>query len=130
MYVVCQVGNFTRLTPKQRQEVLHQFLDTLKEQDDARIFLDEWGLKLDTTTPLLEGRQLPPGRLANTVLQMCLLLHEVRFISTLKVKSQTTTRLLKRISINLFVFGIKFRQLNLVSQIIRGFLLNYVFLLD
>jgi len=58
--IMKEVGNFTRLTPKQRQEVLHQFLDTLKEQDDARIFLDEWGLKLDTTTPLLEGRQLPP----------------------------------------------------------------------
>ena len=55
-----QVGNLTRLTPKQRQDVLHQFVESVKENPEANIYLKEWGLKVSDSTLPLEGRQLPP----------------------------------------------------------------------
>lgn len=58
--IMKEVGNFTRLTPKQRQDVLHQFVQTVKENQEANIYLTEWGLKLSDSTLPLEGRQLPP----------------------------------------------------------------------
>lgn len=58
--IMKEVGNFTRLTPKQRQDVLHQFVQTVKEHEEASIYLTEWGLKLNDSTLPLEGRQLPP----------------------------------------------------------------------
>jgi len=58
--IMKEVGNFTRLTPKQRQDVLHQFVESVKENPEANIYLQEWGLKVSDSTLPLEGRQLPP----------------------------------------------------------------------
>ena len=58
--IMKEVGNFTRLSPPQRQEALKSFIKRVTTNQDAYQFLRDWGLKLSQNTVLTQGRTLDP----------------------------------------------------------------------
>ena len=62
--VMKDVALFTRITPSQRQVAMQKFLDNVHNSAEASAHLLNWGLKLSNATVRLEGRKLPPEKLA------------------------------------------------------------------
>merc|ERR1719436_648446 len=56
--IMKELGAFTRLNPAQRQESLNNFIQRVKTNNDAYAHLKDWGLTLDDSTAIVQGRVL------------------------------------------------------------------------
>jgi len=61
--VMKDVGQFTRVTPNQRQQALKKFIDNVNNSAEASSILLNWGLKLAPMSVQLTGRIINPEKL-------------------------------------------------------------------
>jgi len=58
--IMKEVGNFTRLSPKDRQDKINTYIRRVRENPEAKAHLEDWGFELCPYTIPLEARQLEP----------------------------------------------------------------------
>lgn len=53
--IMLDVGNITRLTPKQRQQSLMKFIDRVEKTPEAKKILSDWGLVMNKDAVSVKG---------------------------------------------------------------------------
>ncbi|KAG8319564.1 Piwi-like protein 2, partial [Homalodisca vitripennis] len=61
--VMKDVSNYTRVNPNQRQRLLQDFIDSIKNSPACVKLLDEWGLAVPEKSIRLTARTLPPEKI-------------------------------------------------------------------